>query len=443
MLLTVLFLGYSCSEDDNGYVINKVKVTLSYPTGVSMKKGVTIKARSIDTATEFEKMTDAKGAAIFDLPSGKFEFTATENRSINGKLTTYNGLKNQIISDNWKETDVIKLEMTGSMKSQLIIKEIYQSGCPNDDGGKPYSFGQYMILYNNSSADIELKNLCFGSCITNSNSVSKEKTGTGDNIKTGHYWFEEDWNPVAIGYFYFPNSTILKPGKQIVVSISGAINHTAVQSKCVDLSKPEYYAMYDVEVFNQPFYYPAPSANIPTSHYLKAVRIPNGKGTAVAGTSTASNFFLFYPQGQTPEEFAKDNTDLDFWRNLTMFPRKKVPSSWVVDAIDAFRDGYESKNEKRICPKADAGYIYQVNGKGYTLYRNVDKKATEAIEGNKDKLVYGYAMGTKDIEAKHGTTDPSGIDAEASIAKGAVIIYKDTNNSGNDFHLRKKSSLRK
>ncbi len=41
-------------------------------------------------------------------------------------------------------------------------------------------------------------------------------------------------------------------------------------------------------------------------------------------------------------------------------------------------------------------------------------------------------MGTKDIEPKYGSTDPSGIDAEASIANGAVIIYKDTNNSGND-----------
>ena len=78
------------------------------------------------------------------------------------------------------------------------------------------------------------------------------------------------------------------------------------------------------------------------------------------------------------------------------------------------------------------GKAYREDGDAYAI-----------IEGNKDKLVYNYAMGTVDIESKHGTTDPSGIDAEASMTNGAVIIYKDTNNSGNDFHLRQKSSLRK
>lgn len=73
---------------------------------------------------------------------------------------------------------------------------------------------------------------------------------------------------------------------------------------------------------------------------------------------------------------------------------------------------------------------------GYTLYRNVDKEATEAIPGNEGKLVYSYALGVD------GATDPSGIDAEASIRKGARIVYKDTNNSSQDFHLRSKASLR-
>lgn len=73
---------------------------------------------------------------------------------------------------------------------------------------------------------------------------------------------------------------------------------------------------------------------------------------------------------------------------------------------------------------------------GYTLYRNVDKEASESLEENKGKLVYNYAGGAD------STTDPSGIDAEASLKNGARIIYKDTNNSSNDFHQRAKSSLR-
>ena len=72
------------------------------------------------------------------------------------------------------------------------------------------------------------------------------------------------------------------------------------------------------------------------------------------------------------------------------------------------------------------------------IYRNVDKEATEAIEGNAAKLVYNYAGGTTDVE---GTTDPSGIDAEKSITNGAKIVYLDSNNSSNDFHMRKYASL--
>jgi hypothetical protein len=95
-----------------------------------------------------------------------------------------------------------------------------------------------------------------------------------------------------------------------------------------------------------------------------------------------------------------------------------------------------STSAKRLTAPVDAGYIAFTNYQGYTLYRNVDKEATEAIPGNAGKLVYNYNLATED------TTDPSGIDAEASIKAGARIIYQDTNNSTNDFHVRSRASLR-
>ena len=79
-------------------------------------------------------------------------------------------------------------------------------------------------------------------------------------------------------------------------------------------------------------------------------------------------------------------------------------------------------------------------GKGRSAYRNVDKEATEALPENAGKLVYNYSLGTAD---EGGSTDPSGIDAEASIAAGAHIIYSQTNDSGKDFHQRKIVSLKK
>jgi hypothetical protein len=61
---------------------------------------------------------------------------------------------------------------------------------------------------------------------------------------------------------------------------------------------------------------------------------------------------------------------------------------------------------------------------------------TEELPENQGKLIYNYALGAGE------STDPSGIDAEASIRNGAHIVYQDTNNSTADFHERQKCSLR-
>lgn len=432
-------MGYSCSDDDDGIQIKDVKVTLTYADGIDVKEGIVVKAKPSGSGTEYEMATDINGSVSFELPAGSYEFTASETRTKDGKLTAYNSLLSRVIGDSWNETSVLKLEMEGTIKSQLIIKELYYGGCPKDDGSGSHIFDSYVVLYNNSTEPVDLKNLCFGTVGNNSNAMKRE-IHEGD---TQAYWFKKNWTPASTGYFYFPNSTILEPYKEILVAIYGAIDHTQTYSQSVDLTDADNYVMFDKPVFGHESYYPAPSSNISPSHYLKAVKLSDWKSTAAMYALSSPSLFLFYPQGQTPVEYAIDKTDNDTKPGKSKLPRKKVPAEWTVDAVEAFRSGYESKNKKRLNPKIDAGYVYMVSKKAYTLYRNVDKETTEAIEGNKDKLVYNYAMGTVDIESKHGTTDPSGIDAEASMTNGAVIIYKDTNNSGNDFHLRQKSSLRK
>jgi hypothetical protein len=117
----------------------------------------------------------------------------------------------------------------------------------------------------------------------------------------------------------------------------------------------------------------------------------------------------------------------------------KTPVGWIIDGVEAYLYG-NINSKKRLTDAVDAGWVNLTNNQGYTIYRNVDKEATEAIASNTGKIVYNYAYGTVGIPG--GTTDPSGIDAEASIKAGARIIYQDTNNSTKDFHQRKQASLR-
>ena len=80
------------------------------------------------------------------------------------------------------------------------------------------------------------------------------------------------------------------------------------------------------------------------------------------------------------------------------------------------------------------------NKEGFTanLYKDGDRYViyTGKVYGD----ATGYIGGTETLE--DGSTDPSGIDAEASIKKGAIIVYQDTNNSSKDFHQRKVASLK-
>ena len=130
-------------------------------------------------------------------------------------------------------------------------------------------------------------------------------------------------------------------------------------------------------------------------------------------------------------------------RGRTKSPSAIIREAIIVDGVEIFNIPKLADSKTRFIPTIDAGYAKFTNGQGYTIYRNVDKEATEALAENEGKLVYNYAGGTKDVDPDNGTTDPSGIDAEASIAAGAHIIYMDTNNSTNDFHQRKVASIKK
>ena len=194
--------------------------------------------------------------------------------------------------------------------------------------------------------------------------------------------------------------------------------------------------MYDPESgFNQETTYPAPSANIPTSNYLQT--FPFSAGKAWTLSVMCPGFVMF--QSDAPETLAQNSADYDLTLGDKQ-PTVKIPNADIVDGVEVFLIGKEDTSHKRLTSDVDAGFVMHTNKMGYTVYRNVDKAATEALEGNKEKLVYGYAGGTADIPS--GSTDPSGIDAEASIKNGAVIVYQDTNNSTKDFHLRKISSLK-
>jgi hypothetical protein len=425
LICTLLIITSACNDEDDDYRTYSVKVQLVYPDGFSAAEGVTVTLED-NTNKAYEAKTDVEGKAVFTVPAGIYKVTATESRSLGATGYVLNGSTGNLnVGESWVDT-YINVNMVESKQGSLIVKELYAGGCPDNDG-KLYNFDKYVIVYNNSNVDVSLENIALAMTLPyNSN-------GTNYDYTDGKLFYEaEGWIPAGQAIWYFQQKEILEPGKQMVIALNKAVDHTSTYTNSINFSNASYYCTYDPEVFTHASYYSPPSEVIPTSHYLKAVLY--GIGTAWSLSNNSPAFFLFETQGTTPRTFANDASYTNFYNGSANQVRKKCPVEWVVDGVEVFRKG-ESNNQKRFTSTVDNGYVELTNSQGYTLYRNVDEEATKAIEGNEGKLVYGYSLG-------EGTTDPSGIDAEASIKNGARIIYKDTNNSSADFHQRTRASLR-
>jgi hypothetical protein len=431
LVATVFFA--SCKKDDVVPGVLTVNVELKYPSGsgFTAQEGVTVKMTSV--ASSYEAKTDVNGKAVFTLPVGVYEASATDARSANGTSFVFNGVKAGVaVAANWVATDVVALELQKSQRSQVIIKEIFVGGTLRDDGSGTFTYDRYMILYNNSDVAANLGNLCLGLIAPYNAQASNGYIPTGGTEPT---YVAEGWIPAAQAFWYFQQNVTLEPGKQIVIALANAVNNTLTYSKSINFDNSAYYVTYDIAQFSHAATHVTPAASIPTSHYLKTAKY--GAGTAWGISVTSPGVFLFNPENTTPAAFGA-NTAVE--STITGYVSRKVPTSWVVDAVDAFLLN-NVNNKKRFPATIDAGYVYHLNGAGYSIYRNVDKTATEAVATNAGKIVYNYNFGTTSIGAG-GTTDPSGIDAEASIKAGARIVYKDDNNSTVDFHLRSQASLR-
>jgi len=317
---------------------------------------------------------------------------------------------------------------------QLLIKELYAGGCMKDNGTSRFQYDKGCILYNNCADTIVVNNLCFATGDGNSyaSSTKKDYDSAGNFIPdTCEIPFQPAWAMI----WWIPKSLVIAPYSQVVINFMGAIDNTQTVSNSVNYANKDYYCMYDPEagwtsdmLTN---YYPTPADVIPVSHYLKGRMY--SQGSAWILSVKCPSLFIF-TLDTDPAEFA-DNTDYDWYTpgyvNSLSFKCKQIPQANVIDGIEVYSSSYDvSDQAKRLSANIDAGYVMMTSYEGHSLYRNVDKEATLEIEGNADLLVYGYE------------SDPSGIDAEASIKNGAKIVYMDTNNSTNDFHERTTFSIK-
>lgn len=374
--------------------------------------------------TTLTAQTDGNGTAKFEnIAEGNYVISMSASIIVEGYSVVYNGSKNIAVAGADVTVDV---ELTESMTSQLIIKELYCGGCQKDDASGSYADDKYITIYNNSAGDADASELVIG-LIGPSTAGGTNKYYNAETKKLAYE--DEDWLPAysAIWWLKGNDKVTIPPYSEITIAIYGAIDHTATFKNSVNLNKAEYYWMSNdgVEKFTAKKY--QKSEIIPASHYFTTIPISMGNSWVMANMNPG----VFIAQMSKTEVTALSSNTEAFDKTLgTSITCAKFPRENVLDAIEVFDQSSVEKSIARFTKDINSGYIALTTYQGHTLYRNVDKAATEAIAENAGKLVTGYKA------------DPSGIDAEASIKAGAKIVYMDTNNSGNDFHEREKAAIK-
>ena len=421
----------ACEEPEKEKLPQPVDITvqLTFEDAPLAIQGIKVALVHSAGTASYEAETDAAGKAAFSVLPGVYNASATYKTVEDGVRFAYNGSNGVAFAmgvDGPSATE-FKVPMQRVESQQIIIKELYSTGCQNSaaGAGKTYSNDAYVILYNNSEFEADASDIVFG-LMAPSNAHATNKFYV-DNVLV---YDEEDWIPAYSALWWFTSTVKIPAYSQIVVAIFGAIDHTATVVESVNLSNASYYWMSNGELPNFKNAKYAASENIPAANYLTGVQINQGNAWVVSNNSPG--FYIGKMAAAEAKALGEDTGAYDTTQGSSAaMAVAKFPKANVVDAVDVWSAANVAKSLARFSADINTGYVTITNNQGHSIYRNVDKEATEALEENADKLVRGYAG------------DPSGIDAEASIAAGAHIIFSDTNDSGKDFHEREVASLKK
>lgn len=425
----LILIAASCNKNNEPKAI-EITVQLTSENAALAVEGIPVELVEASGAATYEEKTDASGSAVFKVPVGSYSASTTYKTAENGEALLYSGSVNIVVEG--KVETPFQLALNKVVSPQVIIKEVYCTGCPKNTTGN-YSDDAYIILYNNTEFEADASDIVF-SLVQPANGHATNKYYVDDKL----IYENESWILAYSAIWWFKDQVKIPAYSQIVIALFGAIDHTQTVNASVDLSDPSYYWMSNTDIsttFKAAKY--AVANTIPTSHYLTTYPVSAGTAWIISNNSPA--LYIGKMDKAAAEALSKDTENYE----RTSLTNAKFPQANVTDCVEIWSAANIEKSKVRFPASLNTGHVDITNNLGHSIYRNVDKDATEALAENAGKIVYNYAGGTFDATTNTGSTDPSGIDAEASIAAGAHIVYKDTNDSGKDFHERTKASLKK
>ena len=373
----------SCSQYDIPETY-QVAFKVNYPElfdGGKSVNNVTVKITNIQTGREYTQTTNSTGTALFDVRGGNYNIMVSfsEDRDVNidgfmfKKTVLFNGTVNsQVITASGNEL-AIPLQYSIA-KEGFVIKELYTSGSKTP-AGKSYGADKFYEIYNNSDKVLYSDGLCFGAVYpTTTNKPTPYVDANGkllDRIPV--------WSFVAI----VPGSGQehpIQPGESFVVALSG-LNHKSDPNgnpNSIDLSHANWEMYVDKGMY----------ADVPSVPNILMQRITQGSAMVLDVSGQVSILFRL-PEGDLQTIFTDTNNYLKPVGST--FSCFMVHKSWVIDGVEnpkIHTDGVY----KRLPDEIDVSYIQHRGGSEKV---SIKRKVSEVVNGR--------------------------------------TIYKDTNNSAEDF----------
>lgn len=378
-------------ENENPYSsdLHTLKVRLLLPDDFSSLPLDSIAVEFKDNANGavFNGISDPEGVIEILLPNGIY--SATLAAMID--YERFNGSAGGIVVDG--KDCCADINLLHSRTGDILIKEIYCGGCMKLPAQGTYNQDSYVMLHNNTDHTVYLDSLCFATLDPYNSNAST--VWTANQIS--------QFAPLIQAIWQFPGNGTqypLESGKDAVISIYGAIDHSAQYPLSVNLNRPDYFVCYNPTLFTNTSYHPAPGDSIREDHILN-LPIKMGKANAFTFSMNSPAVVIFKTVGCSLEEFISKS------ENVIQKPGSDdrivcLPNDWIMDGVEVF-NGQQTNNKKRMSASVDAGYVTLTNvHESKTLMRKVNAPRSEAL---------GYE----------------------------VLI--DTNNSSTDFYERQTQSL--
>lgn len=382
----------SCNSDDssNGIINNTPsKITLAFTAeNMSEIKGMTVEFKETNTGAVTTKEITTSPSEI-ELKKGSY--TATANGKI--KLATGEEMDaaGSVTFDLTQETQNINIKLTIKIFSEdFIIEEVFFTGILTMEG-KNYNSGRYFKITNNTNK------------VLNTAGLLVMKSEFNPSLKNDNTPEIREEAFAVSGVLMIPTNLgkDVQPGDFIVIA-DMAMNHKTTNIPAFDLSKADYEF---------------PNLDNPSLGQVDNPAVPDAK--VIYTTMNFNMFFLHnrgfesyaiarFPQGETVEtwlaNYKYDYQYLNQAGNITKKSAYKVPNTWILDGVNC---------------AVQAKWLHNPLGSA------IDNSYTSCGTIDSDPERFGKTVRRKII----GTME------------NGKPMYKDTNNSDQDFVKMSPSSL--